>query len=416
MHNMLINSFIKAGRHQLKNIYKIVRGFPLTTPSFSSTTLDLDDVQIASEWLKNKNQWYRDRECFEYNYQFAKWNGSKYAFSFMGGRVALSAIIQALELKAGDEVIIPGYTCVVVPNAFKYAGVHVVYSDIELDTYALDVSKIEEKISSNTKAILIQHMYGLVSRDFMDILQIAEKYSLYVIEDCAHSTGVIYKNCRVGNFGHAAFYSSEKTKVFSTIKGGIASTNDDEIAKRLRQYYDDAPYPSENEIENILYNVLINYYRHKHPQRWWRGDLVSLRYWDKEIISTTKDEEKGIRPSNYGNKMPAPVSELGLNQIWKIDEYNKRRRKTASKWDMWCTENGYKPATVIDNSTPIFLRYPILVEPDRKRNRLWGLKNPGVDVGVWYKSNIHPVPSHLPQCPNANHAVERCINFPTLLE
>jgi dTDP-4-amino-4,6-dideoxygalactose transaminase len=415
MQNMLLNRLVKSGRHQLKIFYKLVRGYPLNTPPLSSATLDIDDVQIATQLLNNRNDWYRDQECYEYNNQFSTWNGSKYAFSFMGGRVALSAIIHALDLKPDDEVIVPGYTCVVVANAFKYARVNVVYSDIELDTFALDIDKIKENITSKTKAILVQHTYGLLSKNLMDILQIAEKYSLYVIEDCAHSTGVVYQNSKVGNFGHAAFYSSERTKVFSTVKGGIAATNNEEIAYKLRQYYEDAPYPDESEIENILYSVKVGYYQNKHPQRWWRGDFFALRYWDKEIISTPKNEEKGIRPSNYGCKMPAALAALGLNQIKKLDLYNRQRQIVAIKWDRWCLENKYKPAVVVPGSKPIFLRYPILVEPIRKRKRNWALKDPGVEIGVWFVSNLHPIPSHLPNCPNANYAVQCCINFPTLL-
>lgn len=73
----------------------------------------------------------------------------------MGGRVALSACIAALELGRGDEVIIPGYTCVVVPNAFQYADITVVYSDIELESYGLDVAALETKITPRTRAIMI---------------------------------------------------------------------------------------------------------------------------------------------------------------------------------------------------------------------------------------------------------------------
>jgi dTDP-4-amino-4,6-dideoxygalactose transaminase len=107
--------------HQLKNVIKFFLGFPLVTPPLTSTTLDIDDVILAEEWLNKKENWLHTKEAIEFNLQFAQWNGSKYAFSFMGVRVALSAIIHALDLKPGDQVIIPGYTCIVVPNAFHFA-------------------------------------------------------------------------------------------------------------------------------------------------------------------------------------------------------------------------------------------------------------------------------------------------------
>ena len=154
-------------------------------------TLDLDDVGIAKKWLNSREQWDDRNIIQQYESEFAAWNGSRFAFAFMGGRVGLSACIHALDLKPGDEVIVPGYTCVVVPNAFQYAGVKPVYADIELETYGLDAERVEERISTKTRAILIHHLYGLVCRDIEPLLDIAKRKGLRVIEDCAHSTGAL---------------------------------------------------------------------------------------------------------------------------------------------------------------------------------------------------------------------------------
>jgi perosamine synthetase len=412
---MLIKFLARAGYHQLRNLVKLTLGRPLVTPSYGSMTLDEDDIQLAKAWLKDRQVWYRNDKVEEYHAGFANWNGSAYAFSFMGGRVALSAIIHALGLQPEDEVILPGYTCVVVPNAFHYAGIKTVYSDIELDTYGLDASLIEAKITPRTKAVLLDHLYGLVCRDYEEIISIARRHNLYVIEDCAQSTGAEYKGKKIGNWGDAAFYSSEQSKVFNTIQGGVAVTNDDKIAAGIREYYEQAAYPDEEWIEKQLYNVILKYYRFKHPQRWWRGDLVAWQLRDKQLISTTKEEEQGIRPDYYGCKMPAPIVALGLNQMAKIDRYNAYRRETAKRWDKWCEANGYQKPLVVANSMPVYLRYPVLVKPEKKRNRTWGERELGVSPGVWFVSNIHPVQWVVEGCPNANEAVRRCINFPTLM-
>src|SRR3989304_4500748 len=131
----------------------------------------------------------------------ARGNVSRHAFAFLGGRVALSACIHALGLAPGDEVILPGYTCVVVPNAFHYAGVRTVYADIELETYGLDAARAEEKITPNTRAILLHHMYGLVCRDYEDILALARRRGIRVIEDCAQSTGAGFGCAKGGDRG-----------------------------------------------------------------------------------------------------------------------------------------------------------------------------------------------------------------------
>ena len=405
----------RFGYHQARNIAKLFLGYPLTTPSLGSVTLDHDDLLIAKTQLKNRKNWFTPDTVKEYEDAFADWNGSKYAFAFMGGRVALSACIYALDLKSGDEVILPGYTCVVVPNAFHFAEVKTIYSDIELDTYGLDASFIEEKITPKTKAILLHHLYGIVCRDYGKIIKIAKRNNLYVIEDCSPSTGAVFKNKKVGNLGDVAIYSSEQSKVFTTIQGGIAVTNDDLLAERIKEYYDQAGYPDAKLIDKQLHSVIINYYSYKDPQRWWKGDLVRLLYRNKIIISTTKEEEQGIKPSYYGKKMPSAIAAIGLNQLKKIDDYNEQRRQTVRKWDKWCEDNGYKKPLIIQNSIPVYLRYPVMVEPEKKSDTSWAYKDLGVSLGVWFVSNIHPASWRVDGCPNADRAVKQCVNFPGVI-
>jgi len=401
--------------NRAKNLEDYLEGNPLRIISLGSMTLDKDDVGLAKWWLKHRLHWKDNSIVSEYEAEFARWNGSKYAFAFMAGRVALSACIYALELKPGDEVIVPGYTCVVVPNAFQYAGVRPVYCDIELDTFGLDVDQVQKKITSNTRAILLHHLYGLVSRDYEAILNIARRSGLFIIEDCAQSTGAEYKGRKTGNFGDVSFYSSEQSKIFNTIQGGIAVTNEDRRAKRLREYYELASYPEEDRIEKQLFSVILNYYEFKHPQRWWLGDVGNILYGDKRLISTTDEEERGICPADYGRKMPPPIAALGLNQLKKVDSYNEQRRQTAEQWDRWCEERGYKKPLIMADSVPVYLRYPVLVEPEKKRDISWAERELGIELGVWFISNLHPARFSVDGCSNADKAVVQCINFPCLM-
>jgi len=409
-----LKAITRFGRNRIRDLKNGFKGNPLKIISLGSMTLDYDDVKLAKEWLKNRFHWMDEGVVSEYESAFARWNRSNYAFAFMGGRVALSACVYALGLKPGDEVILPGYTCVVVPNALHYAGIKTVFCDIELETFGLDVDQLKSKITSKTRAILLHHLYGLVSRDYDAILDLAKSSGLFIIEDCAQSTGAEYRGRKVGNWGDVSFYSSEQSKVFNTIQGGIAATNEERFAKRLKEYYTKAPLPDEDWIEKQLSNVILNYYQFKHPQRWWLGDIVNMVYGDKRLISTTLDEEKGILPSHYGRKMPSPIAALGLNQLKKIDHYNEQRRNMAKRWDRWCEENGYRKPFIKADSIPVYLRYPVLVKPEKKRNRSWAEKQLGVELGVWFVSHLHPVPCHLEGFPQADEAVRRCINFPCL--
>lgn len=409
-------SAVALGRRQAKNLVKLAQGKLVVAPSLGSMTLEADDVQLAKRWLTSPRDWFRDDETKQFHERFAAWNGSADAYSFMSGRVALSAIIYALGLQPGDEVIMPGYTCVVVPNAFDYAGVRIVYADIELDTYGLDVAHVESKITAKTKAILLHHLYGLVCRDYEKTIELARANNLLVIEDCAQSTGAEFRGRKIGNLGDAAFYSSEQSKIFNTLQGGVATTNDAAIAARLKEFHHRASYPDELRMAKHLKQIGYNYYAYKHPQRWWRRDAMNLfKAPDDILISTTKGEEEGIKPSGYGCKMPAPVAALAINQLNKIDVFNARRRETAARWDAWCDARAYSKPLVVENSVPTFLRYPVMVEPERKRDRAWALAELGVAPGIWFTGQLHPSTRRVEGCDKAAQAVAGCINFPTLL-
>jgi dTDP-4-amino-4,6-dideoxygalactose transaminase len=403
-------------RNQLGLLRRRLTGQAAVPPPLSSMTVDPDDVDIANSYLEDRSNWYDPSVVSDYENAFARWNGSTQAYAFMGGRVALSACIHALGLGPGDQVIVPAYTCVVVPNAFRYAGVEVVYSDIELDTYGLDAVLLEERITPKIRAILIQHLYGLVCRDYEAILTLADRFNLRVIEDCAHATGAEFREVKVGNRGDLGFYSSEQSKVFSTVQGGLAVTSDPALAEGLADYRQQASYPDGGSIEHQLQTAVLNYYLFKHPGRWWRGDLAMLRSGGRQLITTTVEEISGIKPAHYGRRMPAPIAALGLNQIRKLDGYNQRRRAGSRRWVKWCEENNYKKPVEIEGSVPVYLRYPVLVESDKKTDRSWALKDPGVAVGAWYRSHIHPTGERLMGFPGADVAVGGCINFPCLMD
>lgn len=408
-----LNYLEKADR-RIRHIANWAQFIVNPKPQLVCQTLDHDDVEIARQLLKHPDRWVDPLIEEKFAKDFAKWNGSRHAFSFLSGRAALSACIFALGLMPDDEVIVPGFTCVVVPNAFDFAKVKVVYCDIELETYGIDLAALEKKITPRTKAILIQHLFGLVCRDYEKIIEFARDRKLYVIEDCAHSTGAEFKGVKVGNFGDVAFYSSELSKIYNTIQGGVVITNNDSIAKNLSRFHEHALYPDNERIEKQLHNVIVNYYRFKHPLRNYLGPRYESAYRDKLYDSTSEEEVLGVKPKDYGCKMPAAIARIGLNQLNKLDHYSRKRRHNAKRWALWCEKNHYQKPLVVTGSVPVYLRYPVMVESEKKRDLAWAMKDPGVVPGRWFLSNIHPAKRSVPDCPNADKAVRQCINFPTL--
>jgi len=163
--------------------------------------------------------------------------------------VALYAILRCLGLQPGDEVIIPGFTCVVVVNGIIYLGARPVYADIDPFSYNINVRTVESLITSKTRAIIAQNTFGL-SPDLDSLLSLAEKRGLYLIEDCAHGLGGSYKDRPAGTVAHASFFSTQCSKPLTTGLGGIAYIRDSDLAKKLSDFHNKIPEP--NIYEKIM--------------------------------------------------------------------------------------------------------------------------------------------------------------------
>ncbi|MGB2823391.1 MAG: DegT/DnrJ/EryC1/StrS family aminotransferase, partial [Phycisphaerae bacterium] len=165
----------------------------------------------------------------EFERLFADWLGGGRAFAFWKGRVAMYAVLRALGVGSGDEVILPGYTCVMDANPIKYLGAVPVYADIEPATYNAPPAEIERKITPRTKVIVAQHTYGYPCE--MDgLLDVADRRGIPVIEDCCLALGSTYRGRPCGTFGVAAYWSFQWNKPFTTGIGGMATTSDAGLA------------------------------------------------------------------------------------------------------------------------------------------------------------------------------------------
>ena len=169
----------------------------------------------------------------EFEKRFAEFCGTKYALTCSNGTVTLHLILAALGIKPGDEVIMPTLTYIATANAVRYCGATPVFVDSEEDTFNMDPTKLEEKITKNTKAIMPVHLYGLPA-DMKEIQKIADKYSIPVIEDAAEAHGAEYDGEKVGSFGVAASFSFFGNKVITCGEGGMITTNDDALYQRMK--------------------------------------------------------------------------------------------------------------------------------------------------------------------------------------
>ena len=165
---------------------------------------------------------------------FSKYLGLNYCVGCGNGTDALELILKSLNIGIGDEVIVPALTWIATAEAVNNVGAEPIFVDINQDNYTIDVSKIEEKITSKTKAIIPVHLYGCPA-DMNEIIRIAKEYELFIVEDCAQAHGAEYSGKKVGTFGIAAAFSFFPSKNLGAFgDGGAVVTNNEELANKVR--------------------------------------------------------------------------------------------------------------------------------------------------------------------------------------
>lgn len=183
---------------------------------------------MDTNWISSKGEYIEKFES-----AFTKKVGAKYGVGVLNGTVALHLALAALDIGPGDEVIIPSFTMIATPNSVRYTGAKPVLVDSELKTWNMDASKIEQKITKRTKAIMPVHTYGHPC-DMDAIMKLAKKYKLYVVEDAAEAHGSKYKGKKIGSIGDAACFSFYANKIITTGEGGMVTTNDKKLASKMQ--------------------------------------------------------------------------------------------------------------------------------------------------------------------------------------
>lgn len=215
---------------------------------------------------------------------FAERFGMKHAIAVNSGGSALFLTLKALGIKEGDEVIMPTFTMIATAAAATHCGAKPVFVDSSENDFNMDVSKIEEKITPRTKMIMPVHIYGQPC-NMDEIMKIAEKHNLLVVEDAAESHGSKYKGKLTGTFGIASCFSFYANKIMTTGEGGMILTNDDELANTLRHIRG------------------YNFDDEKH-------------FWHRTVA--------------WNLRMPSLGAALGLAQLERLDELVEKRRKNAA--------------------------------------------------------------------------------------
>lgn len=344
---------------------------------------------------------------------------SNQIFLYWKGRVALYAILKAMDIHEGDEVVLPAFTCVVVPNAIKYLGATPIYVDIDASTYNFDLKQLRSKVTDKTKVIICQNTFGL-SSNVEKVVEFAKMHNIKTIEDCTHGFGGSYQGKPNGSYCDAAFYSTQWNKPFSTGVGGFALVTDKDLKAKLEKVNADLePATFKDKISlSTLYFVREKILT---DRRYWR--MVKLYRWlsKHKLVqgsSSGTEIESTEMPSHYFKGMSTTQIKKGISNIVKLGEMLPLRKANAAIYSEYLKSKGktYVPTEQFQNHS--FLKYPFLVKERETVMRI--AEENKIPLGEWFCSPIHPVMEHFDQwdfreCefPVATKYSSEMLNLPT---
>lgn len=249
---------------------------PVCEPMLAGNELKYVTEAVSTGWISSSGKYVT-----EFENQFAEYCGCKYGIAVCNGTIALHLALIGLGIGKGDEVIVPTFTMIASAFAVCYTGAKPVFVDADKDTWNIDVKKIEEKITSKTKAIMPVHIFGKMC-DMDAIHALAKKYNLYVLEDAAEAHGASYHGIKAGASSDIAAFSFFANKNITTGEGGMVVTNN-------KEFYDRARY-----FKNVCF------------------PLDGPRNYQHEDIG-------------YNYRMSNVVAAIGLAQVEKADDYKEMR-------------------------------------------------------------------------------------------
>ena len=339
-------------------------------------------------------------------------------FLFGSARMSIYSIIEAMGWTKDSEIIVAGYTCVVVTNAISYSGLEAVYVDISEDNLNIDTEKLLKQITDKTKAIIVTHNFGI---PYEDIDRIKELHpNILIIEDAAHTLSSLdSKGRKLGLIGDAAFFSLEYSKPISTGMGGFLIVNNPELLEKLDVYYRELKkYPSDINLKIIatLFIHLITSYKYT---IWLKWGLLGILDKLGGLFKSSPEELNGMKPKLYPVKLSAKLALSGHFQMKDIDRINRIKDGIVSNYSFIFSD--LKGVKQFYNPDINYVRYPLLFDKDISQDQIdlikESLKSIGILPGVWFNDVIHPAGSYKycyidGSCPNGESISKRILNLP----
>ncbi len=308
--------------------------FPVATPVLSGNEFKYLTDAFCSTWISSSGS-YIDK----FEDEFSKYSDCAYGSAVSNGTVALHLALVALEIGIDDEVIIPDLTFAATINAVLHAHATPVIVDVEEDSWCISPQEVENAITSKTKAIIPVHLYGQPC-DMDAIMKIAKKYKLKVIEDCAQAHGAMFKNQKVGSFGDIGCFSFYGNKVLTTGEGGMCTTNNPILNKKMR---------------------ILRDHGMSREKRYWH-DVVGFNY-----------------------RMTNLQAAIGVAQLERIESIHKNRREYENCYRAALSKKNFTFQNNLDNRQRITWLVSFLIDKDTDREEyIDNLRGKGMDARPFF--------------------------------
>lgn len=293
---------------------------PVNTPLLGGNELKYLTECIETGWISSEGPFIK-----KFEEQMASYVNRKHGVAVSNGSAALDVAIKALNLKKGDEVIMPTFTIISPAQSLINVGAIPVLVDSDATTWNMDVNQIEAKITSKTKAILVVHIYGLPV-DMQPVLELCNKYNLWLIEDAAEMHGQTYNGQQCGSFGDISIFSFYPNKHITSGEGGMIMCNDDALAERCRK------------LRNLAFET--NGRRFIHYELGWNYRMTNMQ------------------------------AAIGLAQLEKLDIHIAKKRKIGKLYDEGLKDlKGFQlPLPQTDYAENIYWVYAMVAETEALAN------------------------------------------------
>ena len=358
----------------------------------------------------------------EFESSFASYIGAKNAVMTSSARVGLYLLLEAWGLEPGDEVLIPSLTYFAIPSVVLALGLKPVFVDVGRDTYVIDPEDLERKVGPRAKVIIPTHLYGFPC-DMVAVRDVASRHGLRVVEDVAQATGARFGGKPVGSFGDASYYTFGLTKNITTLKGAMITTDDDELAAKVRSRVEAGIRLG---FRSLIKEAAVGTAMMAVTRPWLFPFTLYPFIRVQGVVGRDYLEEAFGEPQVRYDDVPGwffttspgdTQAAVGLRQLVRIDGLNALRASHGSYLlEHLSNGDGYILPKLVATGEPVFMSFPLQVpDPEDVKARLLV---EGVDTARGYMSSCADMEIYSGrvggegQCPNALAIEKQILHIP----